>query len=156
MREFNVFTNENPDLRHQMSASYEPLQSYQLAHDAERDIYGAIKNTAEKKEQGNKHHMKLLKLMQNTPDDVPMLTPPSTNEDVEILGIYARLPDRTEKQSPSMTSIDKKTRTDLTDINNYELFIRLTSHIGLLKYHSPIAIKIRFLNDALMCFKPET
>ena len=75
--------------------------------------------------------MKLMMLMQNTPDDVPMLTPPSTNEDVEILGIYARLPDRTEKQSPNMTSIDKKTRSDLTDINNYELFIRLTSYIGL-------------------------
>ena len=50
MREFNVFTNENPDLRHQMSASYESLKSYQLVRDAERDIYGPLHNTAEKKD----------------------------------------------------------------------------------------------------------
>jgi len=53
-------------------------------------------------------------------------------------------------------SIDKQTKSDINDINNFELWIRLTSHIGLLKYHSPIAIRMRYLNDALMCFKPET
>jgi hypothetical protein len=115
-----------------------------------------MQDTDEIREKGHKYHLKLKMLMQNTPEDVPMLTPPTSNEDVEILGIYARLPDRTGKQSTDSTSIDKQTKSDINDISNFELWIRLTSHIGLLKYHSPIAIRMRYLNDALMCFKPET
>ena len=75
----------------------------------------------------------------------------TSNEDVEILGIYARLPDRSGKSSP-----ERRMRADLTNINNYELLIRLKSHMGLVNYYSPIPIRLVHLNSALRCFKPET
>ena len=72
--------------------------------------------------------------MQINLEDMPMYAPTS-NEDVEILGIYARLPDRSGKSSP-----ERRMRTDTTNINNYELLIRLKSHMGLVNYYAPITI----------------
>jgi len=99
---------------------------------------------------GDQYHKSFKLKMQITPDDMPMHAPTS-NEDVEILGIYARLPDRSGRSSP-----ERRMKADLTNINNYELLIRLKSHMGLINYYSPIPIRLVHLNSALRCFKPET
>jgi hypothetical protein len=99
---------------------------------------------------GDQYHKSFKLKMQITPDDMPMYAPTS-NEDVEILGIYARLPDRSGKSSP-----ERRMRADLTNLNNYDLWIRLKSHMGLVNYYSPIPIRLVHINSALKCFKPET
>jgi hypothetical protein len=67
--------------------------------DYESSLLSSLPYTEERTMLSEQYHNSFKLKMQITPDDLPMYTPTS-NEDVEILGIYARLPDRSGKSSP--------------------------------------------------------